>query len=165
MNRRLNLPAVPGIRPSRYRPLPLLATPAPTFIFPPFCFQSLAHSSAIKWGWGVPRLQTVSSRPKGGICFFSVLYPVSPLEPALPDKRRVSPSFDRNRQWASSLESAPTRIAPHNLFRSNTYEKPGGGGRVKEKSDRDHQDRRISPHSLPRFPCTIADADTRCNND
>jgi hypothetical protein len=41
---------------------------------PLLCFQSLAHSSAIRWGWGVPHAteatQTMSSRPQGGICFF-----------------------------------------------------------------------------------------------
>src|SRR5271168_1678299 len=41
-------------RPSRCSTQSFLASPAPFSVFPPLCFQSLAHSSAIRWGWGVP---------------------------------------------------------------------------------------------------------------
>jgi hypothetical protein len=123
MNRPLNVHPVPAARPSSRRPLPLLATFAPISHFPPLCFQSLAHSSALMRGWGVvahaPEItQTMSSRAKRGICFFFTSLPhhvltsclPSPLESTLPAKHRVSPYFDRYRPQATSLESILTRM-------------------------------------------------------
>jgi len=145
MNHPLNLHAVPATRPSWCRPLPLLATSAPISDFPPLCFQSLAHSSAIRWGWGLPlaaATQTMSSRAKRGICFSSASCTSStsstsstsftspyltPLESALPSQHRVSPGFNRNRPPATSLEAILTRTLPRNSFSSNTYKKTGGG--------------------------------------
>ena len=133
MNRPMALHAVPATGPFTRRPLPLLATSAPISHFGPPCFQSLAHSSAIRWGWGVPHptaepTPTMSSRAKRGICFFCTSDSLSLSKSTLTEKHRVSPGFDRNRPCATSLESIFTRIPIYNLFRCNTYRKQGGGG-------------------------------------
>src|SRR5271168_471452 len=65
MNRPRNHRTLLAARTSRRSTLPLLATSSPISHFGALCFLSLAHSSAISWGWGVdcpaavvPRLAT-----------------------------------------------------------------------------------------------------------
>ena len=52
MNRPRNHRTLLAAPPSRRSPLPLLPFLPPKSVFPPLCFQGLAHSSAIRWGWG-----------------------------------------------------------------------------------------------------------------
>ena len=56
-------------RRSRCYPHPVFASPAPLSIFSPLCFQSLAHSSAIRRGWGVPP----SRQPSSAVSVFAFL--------------------------------------------------------------------------------------------
>lgn len=53
---------------------------------------------------------------------------LSRLQCALTDKYRVLPCFSRNCPFATPLESALTKMCPHNSFRMRTYEKQGVGG-------------------------------------
>src|SRR5271154_1575499 len=88
MNRPRNHRTLLPARTSRRSPLPLLATSSPISHFGTLCFLSLAHSSAISWGWGVdcpaavvPRLATshssLATSPLTKI--FHSPYPATPL--------------------------------------------------------------------------------------
>lgn len=96
---------------------------------------------------------------------------LTPLGSTFPDQHRVLPCFGRNCLLATYLESTlmrPPRVTP--LEATFTKNRGRGVSPLTRNPIRDfypegHRDRRISLHSSPRSPCTIATAALRCNNE